>query len=130
MTEHINPFPGQVVRKVYNWGDSSADETIEEKRPEVADLDEADIITSEVQNTNGKTHKLVLDIDFPVKVVPSTTEGHFHLYIDKKMSKEAYFELVRAFVDAGIVEEGFLGASLERGFTGVRLPWIKKPQAF
>tara|TARA_R110002020_G_scaffold404912_1_gene614997 strand:- start:40070 stop:40462 length:393 start_codon:yes stop_codon:yes gene_type:complete len=129
MTKRRSPFPGQVLRKVFNWGDSSAEEPIEMKRPEVAGVKHADIITSEVQNTNGEIHKLVLDIDFPVKVVPSTTEGHFHLYIDKTMSKKVYFELVRAFVDAGLVEEGFLGASLERGFTGVRLPWIKKPQA-
>ena len=123
----INPFKGQVVRKVFNWGDSSSEEPIEERRPEVTKLKDADIVTSEVKNTSR--HKVVIDVDFPVVVVPSTTPGHHHLFIDKDMSWGVYVELLEALVNAGIVEAGFLGASKDRGFTGVRLPWVRKPQA-
>lgn len=120
-----NPFKGQVTRKVYNWGDSSAEGSIEEIRPTVAKLEDADLITSEVKNAAG-IHKVVLDIDFPVVVLPSSTPGHHHLFIDKAMTWEKYRDLIEAFVDAGIVEPGYMGASEQRGFTGVRPPWVKK----
>lgn len=72
------------------------------------------------------THRLVLDIDHPVHVVPSTTPGHFHLYIDHPIKATAYWKLVAAMVDAGLVEPGYLGASERRGFTCVRPPWVRK----
>lgn len=71
-------------------------------------------------------HRPVLDIDFPVKVVPSSTPGHFHLYLDKEMSWEVYEELLKALGKAGILEEGYVRASIAREHTSVRLPWIKK----
>ena len=123
--EHVNPFPGQVLRQVFNWGDSSSEATVEEKRPMVADIEDADLVTSEVEGKEGR-HKLVLDIDFPAKLLPSSTPGHFHLFIDKEMSWEAYQEVLEVLADAGIIEYGYRGASEERGFTGVRVPWKKK----
>ena len=121
----VNPFPGQMLRQVFNWSDSSSDGDIEEKRPEVAVIEDADIVTSEMTNRPGY-HRPVLDIDMAVKVVPSSTAGHFHLFIDKELSWKRYRKLLKALVAAGIIEEGYLGASEERGFTGVRLPWKKK----
>mgnify|MGYP006949394450 CR=1 FL=1 len=116
-----------MLRQVFNWGDSSEDGPIEEKRPEVAVIEDADIVTSEMTNRPGY-HRPVLDIDMPVKVVPSSTSGHFHLFIDKELSWKRYRKLLKALVAAGIIEWGYLGASEERGFTGVRLPWKKKEQ--
>lgn len=123
-----NPFPGQVLRRVYNWGDSSSEGTIEEVRPTEESIEDADIVTSEISHIYGgaEAHKVVLDIDFPVKVVDSSTPGHHHLYIDKPITWEQYVKIMDALVEAGIVEEGFLGASIARGFTGVRLPWKRK----
>lgn len=69
-----------------------------------------------------------LDIDIPCEFVPSTTPGHGHLYIDKPMSYDDYVYLVEALVHVGIVEQGVLYSLKQRGFTGVRLPWIKKPE--
>lgn len=114
-----------MLREVFNWGDSSNDGPVEERRPAAADINEADIVTSEMNDRPGY-HKPVLDIDMPVRVVDSSTPGHHHLYIDKEMSWKKYRQLLKALVKAGIVEEGYLGASVERGFTGVRLPWVKK----
>ena len=119
------PIPGLTTRKVHNWGDSSAQGSIEEIRPTVSDPRWADLITSEVFGQEG-THKIVLDIDFPVVAVPSSTEGHSHLYIDRPISWKNYLKLIRAMVKAGLVEPGYLGASEQRGFTGVRPPWVKK----
>ena len=36
-------------------------------------------------------HRPILDLDFPAALVPSTTPGHFHLYLDKPMAEEDYF---------------------------------------
>lgn len=121
-----NPFPGQVLRQVFNWGDSSQDGPIEEKRPEVAKIEDADIVTSEIAFRDGTRHKIVLDIDMPVKVVDSSTPGHHHLFIDKELSWAEYKSLLHLLAELGVIEYGYVGASLERGFTGVRLPWKKK----
>lgn len=71
-------------------------------------------------------HRLVLDIDLPITVVPSTTPGHSHLYIDKEMSWHHALNILYALAAAGIVEEGYARACENDGFTTVRLPWEKK----
>ena len=124
-SEHVNPFPGQQLRKVFNWGDSSQEMPTEEIRPIVADVEDADLVTSEIASRH-KRHKIVLDIDMPVKVLDSSTPGHHHLFIDKELSWKQYRRLLRALAAAGIVEQGYVGASEDRGFTGVRVPWKKK----
>lgn len=113
-----SPLPGQVLRDSPLAGYNHTE-------AEVADLDTANIITSEVHGKPGR-HKPVLDIDLPVKLIPSTTEGHFHLMIDKEMDWEDYQRLLWVLADIGIVEEGYASASDERGYTAVRLPWISK----
>jgi len=74
----------------------------------------------------SEMHKPVLDIDLPVMVLPSTTPGHFHLFIDKEVEWSVYCRLIQVLVDAGIVEEGYYSAALRRGYTAVRLPWVRK----
>lgn len=59
-------------------------------------------------------------------VVPSTTPGHGHLYVDHPTTWEAYQKLLNALVDHGILEPGYVGASEDRGWTCVRLPWVRK----
>lgn len=71
-------------------------------------------------------HMPVIDIDVPCRLVESTTPGHFHLYIDKGISWDAYVVLLMAMEEAGIIETGYLSASLDRGYTAVRPPWVKK----
>jgi len=88
------------------------------------DISKADVITSEVRGEG--THRPVLDLDFHAQLIPSSTPGHFHLYLDKEMTWEAYERLLKALGRAGILEEGYVAASIARGYTSVRLPWIKK----
>lgn len=90
----------------------------------VDDIKEAHVLNSEQKGTG--LHRPVLDIDFPVTVIPSTTPGHGHLYIDKPMSWTRYKKLLLALEAAGIIQPGYVDASVERGYTSVRLPWIKK----
>lgn len=73
------------------------------------------------------THLPVLDIDFPVRAVPSTTPGHFHLYIDKELTPGQYDLLLTTLRDIGIIEPGFYNAWKARGMTMVRKPGEKKP---
>ncbi|ALJ19561.1 hypothetical protein [Microbacterium sp. No. 7] len=91
------------------------------------DLEEATVITS--RTTGGEKHKIVLDIDLPAKLIPSSTEGHFHLFIDKEISELAYFGLLEALRNVGVLEDGYVSASLARGHTAVRLPWVRKGAA-
>lgn len=72
-------------------------------------------------------HAPVIDIDIPVTLVPSSTPGHSHLYIDKAMDFSSLCHLLRAMAAAGVVEVGFAEASIAKGYSAVRLPWVKKP---
>jgi hypothetical protein len=68
----------------------------------------------------------LLDLGFPVTLVPSTTPGHFHAYLGKELSWTAYAELLRQLCIAGVVETGFYAMSLRRGATFVRKPGVRK----
>lgn len=95
---------------------------------EVADESSANVIGS---MTDKGTHLIGLDIDLGVengvRVVPSATPGNFHLYIDKELSWDAYKALLHALAAAGVIEEGYLHASLERGQTLLRRTPESKP---
>lgn len=93
--------------------------------PEPCSKEEANLIGSACRD--GK-HRPVLDIDFPVRLVPSTTAGHFHLYVDVPMTWEKQCILMAAMEKAGIVQKGYRKWSVERGMSFVRPPWVKKPE--
>lgn len=71
-------------------------------------------------------HRPVLDIDFPAHLIPSTTEGHFHLYLDKTMTWGNFEKLLLVMGEVGLLEQGYVDASIARGYSSVRLPWVKK----
>lgn len=71
-------------------------------------------------------HKPVLDIDMPVWVKESTTEGHFHLIIDHEMPWRDYRRLLIVMKEVGILETGFVDAALSRKGSWIRTPWTKK----
>lgn len=114
-------MPGQVLMTVENWGDYE-----DESRLATGDIDTANLITSRVDGFEDK-HRPVIDLDLPAKLIPSTTPGHFHLYIDKDMTWSEYDRLLSVMVEVGLVEPGYVEVSRERGYTGVRLPWVRKP---
>ncbi|WP_426940284.1 hypothetical protein [Pseudarthrobacter sp. S6] len=89
--------------------------------------DDAEVVSS--LDLDTYMHRPVLDIDIPAALIPSSTPGHHHLYIDKPMTPLQYVDLLKALTAAGIIEEGYAAASIERGYTSARLPWVKKPSA-
>lgn len=136
---HIHPFPGNEVgivdlappvpdgeEKVY--GDEDA-------RPlTLTGLNAANVLLSRMHVDEAdpfgfgepQKHRPVLDLDFPAQLIPSSTPGHFHLLLDKPMAWVTYRYLLIALRDAGLLERGYADAALARGYTAVRLPWIKK----
>jgi len=131
------PLDGQMLAYVdFNEEPTEGEYT----RPsETADLEQANLITSKVAGqpeptidpffgllNGGDRHKVVLDIDLPVTVLPSTTPGHHHLFIDHEVAWDDYVNLLEALVTCGLVEPGYVNASKQRGYSCVRLPWVKK----
>jgi hypothetical protein len=88
-------------------------------------LNDAHVVTSRAAGAEN-LHRPILDIDFGASLIPSTTPGHFHLYLDKEIPWDAYEELLKALGRAGVLEQGYVDASIAREYTSVRLPWIKK----
>jgi hypothetical protein len=76
--------------------------------------------------SDGPTHKPVLDIDVPAMLVPSSTPGHHHLYIDAPMSWPDYVKLMKVLGEVGILQKGYVHASIQREGSWVRAPWIRK----
>ena len=86
--------------------------------------EDANIMSSEVENSDK--HNVMIDLDFPAELWESSTPGHHHLYIEKEMSWDEYKDLLQALAKAGLIEEGYYSACIERGFTSLRLPHVKK----
>lgn len=76
--------------------------------------------------SDGK-HRLVVDLDVPAHLEPSTTPGNHHLYIDVPMEWDRYKTLLYALRAAGIIEYGYCDVSVKQGQTFVRLPGVVKP---
>lgn len=81
----------------------------------------------ETDSYSGETvHQPVLDLDFPAHLEPSTTEGHFHLYLNKNVPWSKYVVMLGALEYAGILEPGFARLAILRGASYVRKPGVKK----
>jgi len=74
-------------------------------------------------------HMPVIDIDLPARLVPSSTEGHFHLYIDVPMPFDVYLTMLDAMVAAGVVDAAYVQHVRERGQSLCRPEWVRKPKA-
>lgn len=129
-----HPMPGQVLM-ITPDGELDRDYVHEEgvtsRVPpiETTDLDQATTITSKIEGALGLMHKVVLDIDLPCRLIESSTPGHYHLYIDTPVPWIGYRNLLDALAAAGIIQPGYANASRDRGYTRLRLPWIRKRPA-
>lgn len=127
-TSQDRVVPGTVDRVLMKV-DLSAPYTSKDST-KVASVDTANVVTSlgvsDPLLSDEDVHYPVLDLDVPCTLVPSSTPGNFHLYIDKAVTHKAYMSLLWALASAGLIEEGYASASTQRGFTAVRVPWVKK----
>lgn len=130
--------------KVEKFSRSDAGFGDPETEKEVDSLEEANVASSLLKEKGRKydwrggdrgfepiesydQHVIVLDIDYPAHLVPSSTPGHSHLYVEiPPVSSARYFEFLRACADVGLISDGYAEASKRRGHSDVRLPWIKK----
>ena len=122
-----------VVRSVWHCRDLEAlgdpDYEKETDTVEPESIDEVNLIGSQIyeDDSNGDAmHAITIDLDVPARLVPSSTEGHSHLYIDVPISWDEYDRILRALADAGIVEQGYAKAAITRKQTYLRPPWVKK----
>ena len=81
---------------------------------------EADILSQR------NMHAPLFDLDFPCELIPSSTPGHFHLYMDKEIPYVKMLKVMAAMVDAGLVQEGYYNSVKAHDAAILRLPWIKK----
>jgi hypothetical protein len=133
-----HPFPGnQLLHVTHLSGDSNdTEDHPDDVRTPVTDLDQAAVVSSKMADPlfvfpgeEIELHRPVLDVDLSMHIIPSSTPGHGHLYIDKPMTWAVYERLLDALAAAGIVEQGYVNVSKERGFTAVRVPWVRKGDA-
>ena len=74
----------------------------------------------------SEKHYFILDIDYPVWLVPSSTTGHFHLFLDKKLSGKEYREALVGLWRAGIIADGNYNQLMKTGQQFFRLPGVSK----
>jgi hypothetical protein len=88
----------------------------------------AEMVSSQVieDGTYTGKHTLMLDLDFPVTLVESTTTGHYHLYADHLMTWRQYRGVLKAMSEAGLIEQAYYRAAVRQSATMLRPPWVKK----
>lgn len=84
------------------------------------------VISATGKDIENCAHYPVIDIDVPINIVPASRIGHTHLYINHPMPREGLYEILEVLTKWGVVEEGYTRACKNRGYSAVRLPWIKK----
>lgn len=73
-------------------------------------------------------HLVTLDIDFPARLLPSSTPGHFHLLLDKPMTWRQYRRFLRAAYLGGLIGWNTYWRSLDNAASFVRANGIVKPE--
>lgn len=90
----------------------------------------ANLVGSQLQTPDGELlHAPVIDVDFPCRVIPSSTDGHYHLYIDKPMDWKQYQKFLKAMYEAGIIEKGYYNSAMKTKQSLVRKPGAYKEQS-
>lgn len=79
------------------------------------------------RNADGM-HRIMLDLDIQAALVKSSTRGdHHHLYLGtREIEWGQYQELLKILMECGVIEQGYYHASVKRGETFLRLPWVRK----
>lgn len=81
-------------------------------------------VSERVNLSSGGRPSLLFNV--PVSVIPSSTPGHFHLYIEAPLSWSAYRELLELVRAANIILGSTVPWALERGQTMLLKPGLSK----
>lgn len=94
---------------------------------QVADLTNRHVANSNIITSvaNDGYHYPVLNFDFPVRVYPSTTPGHYHVYLDKPIESEVYFAFLDYLNEMGLTDRRWTRSAHHLGASWVRLPWVQ-----
>lgn len=77
----------------------------------------------------SERYSLMLDLDVAARLVPSSTEGHHHLFIDVDLSRAEHDQVMRALAAAGVIQPGYAQSALSTKYGAtLRLPWVRKGQ--
>jgi len=85
----------------------------------------ANCVGSKLADGSGM-HAPALDIDWPCQLIESSTPGHFHLYIDKRLTWAQYVKVLNVLAEVGILEQNYVAASIRDGATILRRPGVRK----
>jgi hypothetical protein len=88
------------------------------------DINKANLIGSLLPNGE---HGPCIDLDFPCRLFPSRTQGHFHLYLERELSWEDYEKLLLVMHKIGLVQYGFYKSAVDRKQTFLRPPGVFQP---
>lgn len=101
----------------------------DEARQKRAEATTAEAKVSEIESSARRMRlALLLDIDVPAWLVPSSTPGHSHLYVDLTTDQEALVEFLAAARKIGLIQPGYEQMAKDRGFCSLRLPWVRKAE--
>jgi len=74
---------------------------------------------------DGK-HWPVVDIDVPARLIPSTTPGHAHLYVNHPTTFPRLIAMLAGLAAAGVIDWTIVWTAIFRGMSCVRPPWVHK----
>jgi hypothetical protein len=106
-----------------------------ERNERPAPLTEANIVSSLLKpilpGAPASRHIVAVDIDWPAHLIPSSTPGHSHLYVEVPggIAQDAYFDWLDASAKIGLIQKGYAEVARLRGHSDLRLPWVSKYDA-
>jgi hypothetical protein len=131
MVERFAPepeLPAFMVGHELSWiDDLDKQEYVSENVHKTVDSpDAANLISSKMKGSSK--HKVILDLDFEAALLPSSTPGHHHLYLNKELTHDQMEQLLFTLHDVGIIAGGNMNQWMKFKAQFLRLPWIRKSE--
>jgi hypothetical protein len=73
-----------------------------------------------------KRKSLIILTSNDLALIPSSTPGHYHLILDVNMPWNNICNMLYLLDSYNIIECGYRKASINKGHTTIRVPWVKK----
>lgn len=76
------------------------------------------------------TDGMRIELGVPAYLLPSSTAGHHHAYIDVEMKWRPYRALCKAMASVGLLEEAFVDLTISHGMSMLIRPGLTKRQLY